>query len=117
MYACELGHTNIVSQLVDHVYIDVNIKDANSRTALEYACINNQEKIVSILLKHEDIKIHMNKNAAFKIARRNGFIKVLKLLIPHVQEINVISSKPETKLLGKFLKHLFSLRFKIVNQS
>lgn len=83
--AASRGYDQIVRLLLGYG-IDINQQGFNGNTALFAAIVNQQGKIIRIILNHKDCNINVTNNAgdtAFIIAVRNGNADAVEMLLPH----------------------------------
>lgn len=76
--SCEEGHANIVQLLIDIGKADVNIPDLQHRTPLFTASLQNDERIVKIL---------MNANADITLADRSGNTPLTLFVSPEIRTL------------------------------
>lgn len=92
MYACRQGHVEVVRQLLD-LNASVNIVSARGRTAMFEAVEQNQEEIVRLLLRKEELDINAvqpkeSNRTALMLAAYMGHLKIVLDLLEH-PDINI----------------------------
>ena len=88
MIAAQKGADEIVSYLIDK-QINVNSVDRYQNTALHYACVTNNFKVVQILLNHSglDITIHNLENKpAFELTKNQQILSYFNDYFAQKQE-------------------------------
>ena len=92
--ACENGHDQIVSYLLDrHVDQSIEFKDSGGEmlTAIHVATVRNHENVVRILLEHGlDCNLLTSQGAsALHYAASKGYQAMTELLLNHGAKVNV----------------------------
>jgi ankyrin repeat protein len=89
MYACRLGHLDIVRLLLSNPTININLADVDGNTALLLACYsydNNSEIIRELLQSHTNPSIDVNsvnntgQNAFLIICRRPEYAELIPII-------------------------------------
>jgi ankyrin repeat protein len=89
MYACRLGHLDIVRSLLSNPTININLVDDDDNTALLHACYsdnNNLEIIRELLQSHANPSIDVNRvnnmgqNAFLVICRRPEYAELIPFI-------------------------------------
>jgi len=62
MFACALGHLEIVKTLLDNPIVQVDAKDNSGLTALMNACVSGKVHVVKLLLNHpRTMNVNLNE--------------------------------------------------------
>ena len=80
---CANGHSEILELILPHLNkSDLNICNDQGNTCLHWAAINNQEKVVEILLAHgcQESRNSFGFSAA-TLAEQRGFLKVANMIL------------------------------------
>ena len=102
MWACYLGHKDVVQLLLDNSErnIDLNARNQFGETALMYACENGNKDVVQLLLDNSERNIDLNARndfgrTAFILACIFGRKDVVKLLVEHskTKEIDILTGQ------------------------
>lgn len=107
MYACEFHYTSIISILICHKYINMNIQNQNGYTAIMIAYKNKDKKLVNLLLSNrqtQDLSL-----TAYDIIKetKNNFEFVINILIKKynmsLSDIVIEASKCNKKMVNHLL--------------
>ena len=88
--ACYQGHDKVITLLLRHTDININLAQKDNATPLFIASQQGHEKIVALLLGHVDIKINLatkNNRTPLYIASAQGHAEVVALLLGQREEI------------------------------
>eukprot|EP01083_Nonionella_stella_P316258 1145815_1 len=92
--ASHRGHSDVVKTLIHHEATDINLEDERGRTALMVACAEDRNRIVSLLLKCDNINLNATDLQNFNwnclmwaIYRKNETI--LNLLLAHDKKYQI----------------------------
>jgi len=88
--ACQWDFDVIVSLLLDHPAIDVNVKDAAGNTAIWLACVNGAANSLKVLLKDPRVVINHPNRAPLKQAVQEGNVYILKCLVVSGRDIGSV---------------------------
>ena len=83
MFAARYNHLDVVTSLLNHPGIDVNVQDRWKQTALHYAAGNNHPAIVSQLLSDDNINANLKNDVnstPLKVAIANYNHECVKIL-------------------------------------
>lgn len=100
--ACKKGTADIINYILEKIgensHLLLKDKDINLNTPLHLACLNDNENIVTILLKHgADVNARNIQNlTALDISCNKGNLTLSKLLIEHKSPIN--SANPNERV-------------------
>ena len=106
MWACQMGHVDMVTLLLRRRNIQINLRTAQVGTALLLAVTENQLDVVRILLssKHRaDVNLPTANSGftALMVASRMNFVPIVRLLLGH-PEIDVHLKDRDGKTALKF---------------
>ena len=91
--AGELGHQDIVKQLVKHPGVEINMKDEDGYTGLIWAADNGHLEAVREFLKHKEIDVNavdLDGHSALTWAADRGHTPIVSLLLDHSHlDVNV----------------------------
>ena len=89
--ASTYGHDSIVSILLAHPDIDVNLKDRYGRTPFWHACWNGRTSCVRLLLEDQRVKVHEpdNKQNPLWRAADNAHLDIIKWWIASGREMDL----------------------------
>ena len=103
-YVCKNGTGSIIEESLTHTNIDVNAKDNNGKTALEYACEKKCNfELFKILLSHKEIDVNAINNdgdTAFMLACNDGYLNYVKEFLLHPKvDVNATNNYENTALM------------------
>ena len=78
---------------------DVNTKDSNGNTPLQYAVWEGRSEMVSLLIKHgADVNVETGKSTPIHTSVLKGNYQITELLIGRDSKLNVINADGKTPL-------------------
>ncbi|KAH6909890.1 ankyrin repeat-containing domain protein [Coprinopsis sp. MPI-PUGE-AT-0042] len=103
MLAASAGHEGVVTLLLAHPKIQVNVVDDGRWSALMLAANYGHERIVTLLLAHPDIQVNLVNSkgcSALMSAARNGYQGIITFLLarPEIQ-VNLVEDKEWSALM------------------
>ena len=95
--AVQSGRVDFLIELIEH-HIDINAKNYQDKSAIELAVSKKQESVVKLLL---DKKINSESvNRALLLAAREGFAKIVEIMVENGADINFKDGTGRTALIS-----------------
>jgi hypothetical protein len=109
-FGCCQGHDKVVSLLLTHPNIDVNLKDGYGRTPFSYGCSLGQDYCVRVLLRDPRVVVDSKDEhgrTTLSMAAASGRLEVIKWWIASGKEIAVTPGDEKTDPIQAAKKYKF----------